>query len=106
MACEDKGPIVKERRMFRWSLEGADGESDKSGEIELLVAHRVDYPSVYHRGHGLDPSVAIPSIQSNQGRNMDLWMPTALPVDVHQALHEQILEGVERELSLMVEEGA
>lgn len=65
--------------------------SGASGTTTLRVAYQVNYPSVWHRGRGIDPEIRVHSIEREI---KDEWIPAQLDAAQEEAIRDA-LEQVE-----------
>lgn len=56
--------------------------------IDATVKYRVSYPSIWHRGHGLDPDVDVLSVTHQVGTDVK-------HVPMYPGLLDQIVERIE-----------
>ena len=66
-----------------WSV----GDSDDICETPIRVRYRVDFPSVWHRGHGREPSLHLLSVQWERNH---VFVDAHLPAAVEKRIYELV----------------
>lgn len=77
----DAGPVRHTIVHLWWTLGG------NSGSTELRVAYQVNYPSVWHRGLGLDPELVIHAIEREINHE---WIEAQLDEAQRDAVRSEI----------------